>query len=48
MADKVTNYLLIIPLYRGTSHEIDHIFCKQGPSTYFMFDEHNAVLSIVM
>ena len=36
VADEVTNYLVTIPLYRGTSHEvgeafINHVFCKHSP-----------------
>ena len=31
--DEVTNYLVTIPLYIGTSHEIfvNYVFCKYGP-----------------
>ena len=38
VTDKVTNYSLTIPLYRGTSHEIqgavgNYVFFKHGPQS---------------
>ena len=51
--DEVTNYLVTIPLHRGTSHEvgetlINHIFCKHGSPSYLIFDEDQAFLASVM
>ena len=38
VADEVTSYLVTIPLYRGTSHEIGEAhkscFCKYGSPSY--------------
>ena len=50
---EVTNYLMIISSYRGTSHEIGealihHVFCKHGFLSYLLFDEDQAFLSSIM
>ena len=40
--DEVTNYLVTIVLYRGNKVGevlINHIFHKQGPYSYFIYDE---------
>ena len=47
VASEVTNYLMTIPLYRGTSHEIEdtfinYVFCKHVPPCYVIFDENKA------
>ena len=47
VADEVTNYLVMIPLYTGTSHEIEeavtnYIFSKYIPPSYVIFDEDQA------
>ena len=46
-------YLVTIPLYKGKSHEIgetltNHVFCKDGPQSYLIFNEDQAFLSSVM
>ena len=52
VTDEVTNYFVIIPLYRGTSNEvgtvlINHVFCKHA-SPYLIFDEDQPFLPCVM
>ena len=53
VTDEVTNNLVTIPLYRGTSLEIEEALikptiCKRGPPGYLIFDEDHAFLSSVM
>ena len=53
VADKVTNYLITMPLYRGISHKvreahINHVFCKYGPLSDLIFDKNQCFLSSVM
>ena len=50
--DKVTNYLVAIPLYGGTSHKVRealiiHMLCKHGPFL-FDFDEDQGFSSSVL
>ena len=42
--DEVTNYLVMIPLFRGTSHKnsealINYVFCEMDPKFYIIFDK---------
>ena len=53
VTDEVTNYLVTIPLYRGSSHEIaeaviNYVFCKQGSPSYVSCDEDQAFVSSFM
>ena len=54
IVDEVNNYLVTIPLYRGTSDKtseacINHVFCIHGPPSYlFFWDKEQAFLSSVM
>ena len=53
VVDEVKNYLVTIPLLKGTFYEIgealiNNVFCKHGPPHYLIFDQDQTFLSSVM